>query len=78
MPCKRLLLEIGRCNRRSKEETGDIDPAQIAALIEDALSRSTERRELVLQLAEYLGTAVDGSALTAENWQPLEHFPQLR
>jgi hypothetical protein len=78
VPCQRLLLEISRCNRRSKEETGDIDPAQIAAIIEDALAQPSSRRELVLQLAEYLGTAVDGSAMNAESWRPLEHFPHLR
>lgn len=78
MPGKRLLQDIARCNRRCKEATGDIDPAEIAALIETAFSGTKNRRAFLLQLGEYLGTAVDGTAINPETWRPLEHFPDIR
>jgi hypothetical protein len=72
------MLDIARCCQRSREATGDIDPAQIAGIIERALARRGSRPELLLELAEYLGTAVEGTALDPFTWKPLEHFPHLR
>lgn len=76
MSAKRLMQEIARCCERSREASGDIDPALIAEILERALTRP--KRELMLGLAEYLGTAAEGTALDPYTWAPLEHFPHLK
>jgi hypothetical protein len=76
---KRLMLDIARCVRRTRASSGDIDPEKIAEILERALApHARYRRNLLLGLAEYLGTAAEGTALDPETWRPLEHFPHLR
>lgn len=73
------MLDIARCVRRTRAETGDIDPVRIAEILERALTPGARyRRSFMLELAEYLGTAAEGTALDPETWKPLEHFPDLR
>lgn len=73
------MLDIARCVRRTRAETGDIDPEKIAELLERALAPGSRyRKNLLLGLGEYLGTAAEGTALDPDTWQPLEHFPHLR
>lgn len=77
MPAKRLLLDIARCNKRCKDETGDIDPAQAAQILAAALASPLDPRFL-LEMGEYLAVAVDGIGLDPETWVPLEHHPHLK
>lgn len=77
MPAKRLMLEIVRLNQRCIAETGNIDPARVAALIETALVAGPDRHRLILGLSEYLASAAAGMAPELDSWVPLEDYPHL-
>jgi hypothetical protein len=70
---KELLLRIERCNAESKARRGELDILRIAAILEAALSEPQGHSGLMLGLAEFIGTAVDGSAIDLHDWTPLEH-----
>lgn len=64
MPAVKLLFqEIARCNDRCMANTGDIDPAQVATIIESALATSRDRPQIVLCLANYIASAMTGAVL---------------
>lgn len=55
-----LLQRIDRCNCDSIAETGDIDPAKVAKLIEDALEDPRHRHTLILGLSAYIAHSMVG------------------
>jgi hypothetical protein len=71
---REVLLRVARCNAECQRRTGAIDVCKIAAILEKALRDPTLSPGVLLGLAEFIGTAVDGSVIDLRSWKPLERY----
>lgn len=70
----RLFRKLRRCNKKSIAKTGDINASDLADCIEDALQDEVTRRGVMLAVAEFVGTALDGAVIDPTSWQPLQRL----
>lgn len=71
MPAKAIkaaFLEMQRRNLTAIRSTGEIQPERLAPILEKTLSDPRLHAPFVLALAEYVGTALDGSIIDISNW----------
>jgi hypothetical protein len=66
---RRLFKRLIRCNKKSIARTGDICPADLADLLEQALADEVTHRAVMLALAEFAGNALEGGVIDMESWQ---------
>ena len=68
---RELLLRIESCNRGAIGKTGEFNLHAVADLLDRALEEPAGRQGLLLGLAEFIATAVDGSPIDIHKWVPL-------
>ena len=71
-PAKRLLQQIAKVNRESVASTGEYDLKRSSRLIEGAVGSTRHRRQVAVGLAEFLGTAIEGSVIDLGSWMPVD------
>jgi hypothetical protein len=71
---KELLLKVERCNKAAVAEMGELDLHAVADLIERCLREPRGRDGLLLALAEFIATAVNGDPIDIHDWTPLAYF----
>lgn len=70
LAAKRIFHRIDECNRASVATTGEIDTKGISAIIRTGLADPALRSALIIALAEFVGTALDGTVLELSAWAP--------
>jgi hypothetical protein len=74
----RLFRELRDCNQKSIHRTGDINVSDLADCIDKALQDEVNRRGVMLAIAEFVGTALDGAAIDPKTWKPLARLTPRR
>lgn len=74
----RLFRQLRECNQKSIHKSGDINVSDLADCIEVALQDEVNRRGIMLAIAEFVGTALDGAAIDPKTWKPLARLTPRR
>jgi hypothetical protein len=70
---RRVLIEVKSLVQSGIEQKGDFDARAIAKLLADALSGSQIHRDgVILALADFIGSAMEGAAPELGTWNPME------
>ena len=59
----RLLQQIEACNRASIAMTGELDTEECTKILELAIDTAPNRHALMLELAVFIGSALEGQVL---------------
>lgn len=55
---------------QSVAATGSIDVAALCVILEPAVSDPKQRRAVISAVAEFIGTAFDGTVINVSDWTP--------
>lgn len=70
---RRLMIEVKQAVLDGASTGSNFNVNDIAARIESALN-GPERNGIILGLADYIGSALEGCAPDVETWNPLERL----
>lgn len=59
-PVRGLLQRIDRCNNNCIAISGEVNPEEVADLIESALEEPKQRRAIILGIATYVASCMGG------------------
>jgi len=70
---RQLIIEVKQAVLDGASAESDFNVHDIAARLESALN-GPERNGIILGLADYIGSTLEGCAPDAETWNPLERL----